>query len=74
MSDRPEHEPSAHNDQEGAHAEAIHLPGPSYWPLVLSVCLVVAVAGMMVSPLITVAGGLAAFGSIVAWGLEDTSQ
>ena len=74
MSDKHEHIDSEHNDREGAQAEAIHLPGPSFWPIVLSVCLVVAVGGMMVSPLITVAGGLAAVGSIIAWGLEDTSQ
>jgi hypothetical protein len=71
--DKHEHE-AAPEEADAGHGEAIHLPGPSYWPLILSICLVVGVGGYLVHPAITVVGGLAALGSIIAWGLEDPNR
>ncbi len=50
--------------------KTIHIPRPSYWPLVLTLAIMVAVAGLLVHPAITVVGALGAFVAIVAWGLE----
>jgi hypothetical protein len=73
VADNHEHE-AAPTEATAGHGEAIHLPGPSYWPLVLSICLVVGVGGYLVHPAITAVGALAALGAIIAWGLEDPNQ
>jgi hypothetical protein len=61
---------------EAATAEAhggIHLPGPSYWPLLLGLSALVAFGGLLfweVTLLITAIGLVGAFISMVGWGLE----
>lgn len=51
---------------------AIHLPGPSYWPLVLSIALVILAFGVILQPVVAVVAGLAALVSVIAWGLEGS--
>jgi hypothetical protein len=56
-----------------AHAPGIHLPGPSYWPLVLAICIGIAFGGVFFwtsTLLITAIGLVLAFGSGIAWSLE----
>jgi hypothetical protein len=61
---------------EAAPAEAhggIHLPGPSYWPLVLAFFAAIAFGGLLfyeVTLAIIVIGLIGVFISIVGWGLE----
>ncbi len=52
------------------HDETIHAPRPSYWPLVLTLAIMVTVVGVLVHPALIVVGALAVFAAIVAWGLE----
>ena len=55
-----------------AHAGP-HLPGPSYWPLVLAFCATVALSGWLWFPTtlpLIVLGLAGVFFSSVAWGLE----
>ena|GEM_PF-479408 len=58
--------------EEGEHH--IHLPGPSYWPLLLSAAILVAVAGLLFIPdnpwLVIIAVPFVLIG-ILGWGLED---
>jgi hypothetical protein len=55
-----------------AHA-GVHLPGPSYWPLVLAFCATVALSGWLFFPTtapLIVLGLVGVFFCSVAWGLE----
>lgn len=60
-----------HANGEGAH---IHLPGPSYWPLAISIALLITIVGVLVinsTPALVIIGAVLALISIVGWGLED---
>ncbi len=52
----------------------IHLPGPSYWPMLLSIAILVAVTGLLFIPdnpwLVILAAPFVLIG-ILGWGLED---
>jgi len=55
------------------HAHAIHLPGPSYWPLLLGVSVLIALSGLLFAQttlLITALGLVFAFLCGVGWGME----
>ena len=55
----------------GAHG--IHMPGPSYWPLVLAISVGIALSGLLfweTTLAITAIGLVLAFFSGIAWGLE----
>jgi cytochrome c oxidase subunit IV/BON domain-containing protein len=58
--------------EEGEHH--IHLPGPSYWPLLLSIAILIAVTGLLFIPdnpwLVIIAAPFVLIG-ILGWGLED---
>ncbi len=67
------HEVAAHHDgEEEAH---IHLPGPSYWPLLLACGMVLTVIGLMINFEVTAVGLLLSFifgiGWGMGWGLES---
>src|SRR5260370_33937359 len=68
--------PSARSEETVVAEEEhhIHLPGPSYWPLLLSVAILVAVAGLLFIPdnpwLVIIAVPFVLI-SILGWGLED---
>lgn len=58
--------------EEGEHH--IHLPGPSYWPLLLSVAILVAVAGLLFipdNPWVAIIAAPFVLIGILGWGLED---
>lgn len=74
MVDEQEHERELKTEGQEGHGEAIHLPGPSYWPLLLAMFLLIAVGGLLVHPVLTAAGALAALGAVIAWGLEDPNK
>ncbi len=61
--------------QEGEEAEPhIHMPNPSYWPLLLSLAIAVAIGGFLFIssfPWITLIALPFVLVFIVAWGLED---
>lgn len=62
----------AHLEDE-AH-EHIHLPNPSYWPIVLGVALALAFIGLLViniTPIVLIIAVVLVLIGIVGWGLED---
>ena len=67
----------AANPEETVEAEEerhIHLPGPSWWPLLLSVAILVAIAGLLFipdNPWITIIAAPFVLMGILGWGLED---
>jgi hypothetical protein len=57
--------------EAGAHG--IHMPSPSYWPLLLAISVGIAFSGLLfweTTLVITAIGLVLAFASGIAWGLE----
>jgi len=55
------------------HAHAVHLPGPSYWPILLGASILLALSGLLFAEttlLITAMGLVFAFLCGVGWGME----
>ena len=56
---------------EEAKADAhIHLPSPSYWPILLSFALPIMAYGVIYNILLIAAGALLALISLYGWGME----
>jgi cytochrome c oxidase subunit 1 len=56
------------------HADDVHLPSPSYFPMVASLGLPIIAYGMIYrSYVVAVIGGLFLIGALYAWGLEPSS-
>ncbi len=56
---------------EAAHADAhIHLPSPSYWPIVLAFSLPIIGYGVIYTPLLIAAGAAIAILALFGWALE----
>ena len=53
--------------------EAIHLPGPSYQPVVLAFGLTLAITGVVLFPIVAVIGGVIALVALVGW-IRDTRR
>ena len=61
----------AHAQGEGVH---IHLPNPSYWPIVISVALLITFVGFLIinkTPVLLIIGVVLVLISIIGWGLEN---
>lgn len=73
------HEPGVYEpvEQEGDVEEVelhVHLPNPSYWPVLLSVSIAVVIAGFLLissAPWISLIGLVCVLICILGWGLED---
>ncbi len=55
------------------HTHAVHLPGPSYWPILLGASILLALSGLLFAEttlLITAMGLVFAFLCGVGWGME----
>jgi cytochrome c oxidase subunit 1 len=53
-------------------ASTIHLPSPSYWPILLAVSMPLVAYGLIYSMWFTLAGGVLMFASIYGWALEPS--
>lgn len=61
-------------EQEEEAAHHIHLPNPSYWPILLCAAIAIVIGGLVVvskTPLISLVGIILAFVCIMGWALED---
>jgi cytochrome c oxidase subunit I len=52
----------------------IHLPSPSYWPIVVAFCLPIIGLGVIYSPIIGIVGALLLLGAVFAWVLEPATE
>jgi cytochrome c oxidase subunit 1 len=59
--------------EQTAHADAhIHLPSPSYWPILLAIGLPIVAYGIIFSHLLAVGGGLIILLAMFGWSLEPS--
>jgi cytochrome c oxidase subunit I len=59
-------------EQEANADKHIHMPSPSYWPMVLAVALPIMGYGIIYSHILTVVGGAILLMSMFAWALEPS--
>ncbi len=59
-------------EQEANADTHIHMPSPSYWPIVLAIALPIMAYGIIYSTLLTVAGGVILLLAMFAWALEPS--
>jgi cytochrome c oxidase subunit 1 len=52
----------------------VHLPEPSYWPVILAIGLVLIAAGIIFSLIISLIGVIILLTAIVGWTLENRSR
>jgi len=60
-------------EQEAKADEHIHLPSPSYWPLLLALSLPVIALGVIYGLVVSVVGGMLAIFAIFGWALEPAT-
>ncbi len=66
------HTDPAHDDEE--HEPHIHMPSPSYWPLLTALGLPILSYGMIYKTwAVAILGGVWIFGSIYSWALEPAT-
>jgi hypothetical protein len=53
--------------------EVIHLPGPSYQPVVLAFGLALAITGVVLFPIVAIIGGVIALVALIGW-IRDTRR
>ncbi|HLH62310.1 MAG TPA: BON domain-containing protein [Ktedonobacteraceae bacterium] len=66
--------PASPEVEEAEEESHVHLPGPSYWPIVLSVAILITIAGIFFitsAPWVTIVGLVLVLIGILGWGLED---
>lgn len=66
----------AHGDDHGhdEEHEHIHMPPPSYWPIVLAACITIMFAGFLSTLVISAIGAVLVLAVIIAWGLEGSES
>ena len=74
----PDHMEGDEGHADGSHGEDhephIHMPSPSYWPLVSALFLPVISYGMIYKTwAVAILGGVGIFGSLYAWALEPAT-
>jgi hypothetical protein len=67
----------AHNGHDDGHDEEhehIHIPPPSFWPIVLAGCITIMFAGFLSTLVISAIGALLVLIVMIAWGLEGNES
>lgn len=63
-----------HTEQGDEAGQHIHLPGPSYWPLIVGLAVIVTITGLLFipqNPWVTIVGAPFVLIGILGWALED---
>ncbi|MGZ4725426.1 MAG: cytochrome ubiquinol oxidase subunit I, partial [Ilumatobacteraceae bacterium] len=59
--------------EQAANADThIHMPSPSYWPMIVAIALPIMAYGIIFTKLLAVAGGAILLLGIYAWSLEPS--
>lgn len=69
----PSRQPAVAFPAPAAHGTGIHLPGPSYWPLLLALSVGLTLSGLLlwqITLALTMIGAVLTLASGIAWGLE----
>jgi cytochrome c oxidase subunit 1 len=67
-------EPSGDEGHADEHEEHIHMPSPSYWPLITAIGLPIVCYGMVYKTwAVVITGGVWIFGSLFSWALEPAT-
>jgi cytochrome c oxidase subunit 1 len=61
-----------HEEQEANADKNIHMPSPSYWPMIVAIALPIMAYGIIFSLVLTVIGGAILLLGIFAWALEPS--
>jgi Flp pilus assembly protein TadB len=59
--------PTAHGDAPPPPTEEIHLPGPSYLPVLVAVGVTLVLVGLVLTPVVLAIGAVIAVVSVVIW-------
>ena len=59
-------------EQEANADHHIHMPSPSYWPMVLAAALPIIALGLIYAPLVAMVGGVIALLAMFGWALEPS--
>jgi osmotically-inducible protein OsmY len=62
------------SEEEHAGGSHIHLPNPSYWPILIGLALLITFVGLLIvntTPVLLIVGVVLVFISILGWGLEN---
>lgn len=62
-----------HGDGHEEH-EHIHIPPPSYWPIVLAACITIMMTGFVTTLVLTGIGAVLILIVIIAWGVEGSES
>lgn len=54
-------------DTAGAAHDAMHLPGPTWWPLLLAIGVALTLTGLIVSPIMLAIGAVVGVASLGLW-------
>jgi len=54
-------------DTPGAAHDAIHLPGPSWWPLLMAIGVALTLTGLIVNPIMLAIGAVLGVASLGLW-------
>jgi cytochrome c oxidase subunit 1 len=52
----------------------IHIPAPSFWPIVLAGGLVLMAVGMVSTLVVSIVGVIVLFVAVAGWAMENRSQ
>ena len=61
-----------HAEQAANADEHIHMPSPSYWPMIVAIALPIMAYGIIFSKVLTVFGGAVLLLAVFAWALEPS--
>ncbi len=65
---------AGHAEDEHADRHAIHMPSPSYWPLVSALGLPLLAYGVLYSPIIVIDGVILLLAGLYGWALEPPTE
>lgn len=52
----------------------IHLPGPSYWPIILALSVLLIAVGVVFSWILSLVGVVSLLAALVGWTLENRAR
>jgi cytochrome c oxidase subunit 1 len=61
-----------HHDGDGGHGHGIHVPSPSYWPLVAAAGLPILCYGLIYTPILAIDGALTILVGLFGWAVEPS--